>query len=98
MGDTLIDSGRGDPTRSNHRWERHEVEVTLDANGDASTTLTYDEAYRDGSTVTAHVTGTSAGDYYASAEGGTQATIEVAGGPADTTVTANVLVIGDQPL
>ena len=94
MGDTLIESGRGLPTHGDFRYERHEVTLNTDSAGAASTTQAWDEEYEDGTTVTAHVTGTTTGDYFASAAGGTQGTIEVSGGPASTAVTAYVLVIG----
>jgi hypothetical protein len=94
MGDTLIESGRADPAQGDFRWERHEVDVDTGTGGGGSTTLNYDEEFADGSTVTAHVTATDTGDYFASAAGGTQATIEASGAPASSTLTCNVLVIG----
>lgn len=72
--------------------EVHTVTVALDANGDGSTTLTWDNSLP--GTVFVIATGNGPGNVYSSAAGNAQATINVAGGTADGSVDVDVLGVG----
>lgn len=77
------------------RAEVHSADITTDIDGNGSATVSFDRQFRNGD-VFVLVTGSDAGNYYVSASGATQATVNVAGGTASSTVTANVLVVGTE--
>jgi len=94
MGDTLIDSGRGDPTRADMGWERHVATITTDTSGAGSTTVTWDEEW-DGN-AEAQATAKADARAFVSSIGNSQATVEVSGGPASTDVDVVVDATGDR--
>ena len=76
------------------RAEVHTADLSTDANGDGSTTVSWDEAFSGG--VFVLVSGDADGDFFASATGNSQATVEVAGSSTTGgTVTATVVAFGD---
>lgn len=78
------------------RVEVHSVDVSTGSGGSGSAAVNYNEAFED-SVVFAFVTGQADGRWYASAAGSSQATVNVDGGAANSTLTANLLVIGKDP-
>jgi len=88
-----INSSRGIPNLDK-RAEVHTADLSTDANGDGSTTVSWDEAFSGG--VFVLVSGDADGDFFASASGTSQATVEVAGSSTTGgTVTATVVAFGD---
>lgn len=89
-----IDRSAGQPwNEDDTREEVHAVDVATGSGGAGSSTVTWDTEF-DGGEV--YVTGTPNADarVFASAAGASQATIEVAGGPANSTVTVYVRATG----
>lgn len=74
--------------------EVHSATVSTDANGDGSATVTWDNSLP--GTVFVVATGRDTGNVFVSAAGNSQATVNVDGGPADGSVTVNVLAAGIQ--
>ena len=67
-----INSSRGIPNLDK-RAEVHTADLSTDANGDGSTTVSWDEAFSGG--VFVLVSGDADGDFFASATGTSQATV-----------------------
>lgn len=88
-----INSTRGLPN-VDKRAEVHTVDVSTDASGDGSATVSWDTAFRGG--VFVLVSADADGDAYASASGTSQATVNIAGSSTTSgTVTLTAVVFGD---
>lgn len=91
----LIRTADAQPTIEGAAEYHPGVSISTDANGDGSTTVSWDEDFNDGD-VAVQVTGTEAGDWHASTSGASQATINVLGAAAGTTVTCHVTAFGNR--
>lgn len=90
---TLAESNLGD-----HRLETHTTDVSTDSNGDGSTTVSWDESFKNGTVFAFATLQSDEGDNVALAvtsTGADQCTVTV-GSAATTsgTVTVNVLAVG----
>jgi hypothetical protein len=94
MGSPLIDSGQAE-TQIEGGVEFETVDVSTDASGNGSTTVSWSREFRD-SDVAVFVSGQDTGDFYPSSAGSSQATVQVSGATADATVTVHVLAVGDR--
>lgn len=83
------------PNLGDQRVEAHAVDVSTDASGNGSSTVSWSESFADG-TVFAFVTlQTANGDVAVTSAGSSQCTVQVSGHSTTSgTVTANVLAIG----
>lgn len=87
----FIEPNRGSRVAS-ASLEEHCVSLETDEDGDGSTLVRFDGGYDEAHVI---VSGETPGDCYATRVGGKQATVRIEGGPADTTVTAHALVVGE---
>jgi len=94
MGDEIIASGRASPNLGPYRAERHVVSVSTDTSGAGSTTQSWDGEFS--GNVEAVATAKADANAFISSIGTSQATVEVSGGPASTTVDVVVLATGDE--
>lgn len=85
----LIETARG-LSQLSGTLEVHTVSVGTDTNGAGSSAVNYDETKA--GDVFVLVQGTDAGDYYVSSSGKKQATVQVTGATADSSVDVSVLV------
>jgi hypothetical protein len=75
------------------RSETHSVDVSTDSNGDGSATVTWDEGF--GGNVRVFPALPEQGDVWVSSKGDSQATVNVGGATASSTVTVEVVAFGD---
>lgn len=88
----LINAARAIPNLDK-RAEVHTVDISTDSNGDGSATQSWDTAFGGG--VFVLVSGDEGADWFVSSSGTSQATVNVEGATANSTVTATVLAVGD---
>jgi len=94
----IVKRARADPTHADGEGDvdAYEVSVSTDSSGVGSATVSWAEAFKTSSpTVVASILDNT-GDAYVSARGSSQATVEVANGPASTSVTVAVVAIGER--
>jgi len=102
LGMAAIDGDSAEPIasaltaidRDNSRVEVHTVDVATGTGGAGTAAVTYDEAFADGTVFGFATPQTSGAIATVTAAGSSQATVDIASGPASTTVTVNLLVIG----
>lgn len=93
----VVDSALGNIwNASDSRVELHAADISTGTGGAGSTTVNWNESFAD-SEVYAFATAQSDATAFVSSAGSSQATVEVSGGPASTTVTVNVLAAGTDP-
>jgi len=80
--------------RDNSRVEVHAVDVATGTGGAGTATVTYGEAFADGTVFGIATAQTSGAIATVTAAGSSQSTVDIASGPASSTVTVNLLVIG----
>lgn len=92
----VVRSTLGIPQLDDHRVEAHAVDVSTDTNGDGTATVTWDNAFANGTVFpVATMQGSDTGDVTIQSAGSSQCTVEVsASGTTSSTVTVTVLVVG----
>lgn len=77
------------------RVEVHATDVSTGTGGSGSSTITWNEAFLDGTVFAVGSPDSDARVHYSSL-GSSQGTVNVAGGPASSTVTVYTIVVGPQ--
>jgi len=91
----VVRSTLGIPQLDDHRVEAHATDVSTDANGDGTATVSWDTSFSDGTVFAVATLQDRSGDVAVSSAGADQCTVAVDGhSTTDGTVTVTVLVVG----